>query len=133
MDKVVHFEIPADDLERAQKFYHQIFGWKIEKYPMPAGSEYPGEYYGIHTVEVDDRHKPKEAGAINGGMVKRRANVGSPVITIEVDDIDQRAKEIEKHGGKMLSPKTNIGGMGFVAYFKDTEENSISLWQNAEQ
>ena len=64
MDKVVHFEIPVDDLKRAQNFYKIIFGWTIE--PMPEMN-----YTILRTVEVDEKFMPKEKGAINGGMMKR--------------------------------------------------------------
>ena len=64
MDKVVHFEIPVDDLKRAQNFYKIIFGWTIE--PMPKMN-----YTILITVEVDEKFMPKEKGAINGGMMKR--------------------------------------------------------------
>ena len=63
MDKVVHFEIPADDMKRAQDFYKNLFGWKI--------SEVPGvNYYFVITTEVDEKNMAKEPGAINGGMLK---------------------------------------------------------------
>ena len=133
MDKVVHFEIPADNLERAQKFYQKVFGWKIEKWPMPADSEYQAEYYGIHTVAVDDKMTPKEPGAINGGMLKRHGGFNSPVITINVDSIDASAKKIEDSGGKVVNKKMSVGDMGFIAYFKDSESNLVGLWENAKK
>jgi predicted enzyme related to lactoylglutathione lyase len=74
---------------------------------------------------------PKEAGAINGGMLQRQDPVKSPVITIDVDNMDQAAATIEKNGGKIIRPKMPVGDMGFAAYFKDTEGNVVGLWQNA--
>lgn len=126
MNKIVHFEIPVDDIERAKDFY-SIFGWQMEKYPMPDGSE----YIGIRTVEVDETtHMPKEAGAINGGMMKRSDVVKAPVLAVMVDSVDEALKKVEVAGGKMVMPKVEIGGMGYYAYVSDTEGNVVGLWEN---
>ncbi|MGA3108175.1 MAG: VOC family protein [Candidatus Bathyarchaeia archaeon] len=124
MGKVVHFEIPADDLARAKKFYGTVFGWTLNDFPEM-------EYTIARTVESDQNGIPKEAGAINGGMLQRQDPVKSPVITIDVDNMDQAAATIEKNGGKIIRPKMPVGDMGFAAYFKDTEGNVVGLWQNA--
>ena len=124
MGKVVHFEIPADDLARAKKFYGTVFGWTLNDFPEM-------EYTIAKTVESDKNGMPKEAGAINGGMLQRQDPVKSPVITIDVDNMDQAAAAIEKNGGKIIRPKMPVGDMGFAAYFKDTEGNVVGLWQNA--
>jgi hypothetical protein len=123
MDKVVHFEIPADNLARAKKFYNTVFGWKMNEIPEM-------EYVMVGTVESDEDGMPKETGAINGGMLERQDPVKSPVITINVKNIDQAAEAIEKNGGKLVRPKMAVGDMGYAAYFKDTEGNVIGLWQN---
>jgi len=123
MDKVVHFEIPADNLARAKKFYNTVFGWKMNEIPEM-------EYVMVGTVESDEDGMPKETGAINGGMLERQDPVKSPVITINVKNIDQAAEVIEKNGGKLVRPKMAVGDMGYAAYFKDTEGNVIGLWQN---
>jgi predicted enzyme related to lactoylglutathione lyase len=125
MGKVVHFEIPADDVARAKKFYSTVFNWSLSEFPEM-------EYTMARTVESDQNGMPKEPGAINGGMLKRGDPVKSPVITIDVDDIDQSAKTIEKNGGKMVRQKMPVGDMGFAAYFKDSEGNVVGLWQNAQ-
>jgi predicted enzyme related to lactoylglutathione lyase len=124
MDKVVHFEIPADNLARAKKFYNTVFGWNMNEMPQM-------EYVLVGTVEVDEKGMPKEPGAINGGMLERQDPVKSPVITISVKSIDQAATTIEKNGGKVIRAKMPVGDMGFAAYFKDPEGNVIGLWQNA--
>ena len=123
MDKVVHFEIPADNLARAKRFYNTVFSWKMSEIPEM-------EYVMAGTVESDENGMPKETGAINGGMLERQDPVKSPVITINVKSIDQAAATIEKNGGKIVRPKMPVGDMGFAAYFKDTEGNVIGLWQN---
>lgn len=125
MDGVVHFEIPADDVERAQKFYSKVFGWKMN--PMPEMN-----YTILMTTEMDlEKMRPKEVGAINGGMMKRNEMIKGPVITIDVDDIEEAIKKVEAEGGKMLVGKQSIGEMGFTAYVKDPEGNVIGLWQRA--
>jgi uncharacterized protein len=122
MDKVVHFEIPADDLERAQKFYKSVFGWKMERAPGM-------EYIMIGTTPVNENFMPEEPGAINGGMMKRQQPITSPVITIRVNNIEDAMKNVKKMGGEMVRGKMQVGEMGYAAYFKDTEGNIIGLWQ----
>jgi|SRR3972149_3134593 len=124
MDKVVHFEIPADDVKRAEKFYSSVFGWQTQSMPEM-------NYTIVRTVEVDKKQMPKEPGAINGGMTKRQGPLKSVVITISVDSIEASAKKISKAGGKMVGEKLKVGDMGFAAYFQDSEGNVIGLWQNA--
>lgn len=124
MDKVVHFEIPADDIERAQKFYKTVFKWEIN--PMPEMN-----YTMVRTVKIDEKSMiPKEPGAINGGMMKRSKDVTAPVITIGVSDIEKAGKDVEQNGGKVIVPKMKVGDMGWAAYIKDTEGNILGLWQN---
>ena len=127
MDKVQHFEIPADDLNRAKKFYGEAFGWKLVDFPMP-----DMEYTGVYTTDVDEKHMPKEAGAINGGMFKRNAGLAAknPTIAVTVDDIDATIKKIKALGGTVIMEKKQIGTMGFYSYIKDTEGNVIGVWQN---
>ncbi len=73
---VVHFEIPADDIKRAKKFYEEIFGWRIEKFQMPA-NEPADEYWAVYATKTGKDGMAKTPGAINGGMMKRRAR-GQP-------------------------------------------------------
>ena len=125
MDKVIFFEIPADNLERARKFYGTVFGWKMNEIPQM-------NYTQIGTVEADVlgvRGKPKEPGAINGGMLQRHDSVKSPVIYINVKNIDEAAATLEQNGGKVIQPKAPVGNFGFAAYFSDTEGNVVGLWQ----
>ena len=124
MDKVMHFEIPADDVDRARKFYKTVFGWKTN--PVP-----DMEYTMIHTVEVDKNQMPKERGAINGGMMKRGLIKG-PVITISVKDIDGAIKKVKKEGGDLVLEKQVVGDMG-LAYVRDSEGNVIGLWQPTDE
>jgi predicted enzyme related to lactoylglutathione lyase len=124
MDKVVHFEIPADDTARAKEFYGSIFEWEIQDVPEV-------QYTVAMTVPVDEKQLPTQPGAINGGMYKRSPqNPSTPIITIEVHSIDEALKKIEAGGGETLTPRTEIPGMGAFAYFKDTEGNALGLWES---
>lgn len=125
MDKVVHFEIPAEDLERAKAFYGAMFGWEMVDVPGMA-------YTMVRTVPVDEQQMPTEPGAINGGMMGRSPEYpASPVLTIDVASIDDALERIEAAGGSVVRPKTEIPGMGAFAYFSDTEGNTLGLWENA--
>jgi predicted enzyme related to lactoylglutathione lyase len=124
LDKIVHFEIPADDISRAKDFYSLTFGWQLDD--MPEGIDYTI----VRTVDVDEQQMPKEPGAINGGMMKRTSDTPSPVITINVDAIDDALKKVESGGGSTVRPRTEIPGMGAFAYFRDTEGNVMGLWEN---
>jgi predicted enzyme related to lactoylglutathione lyase len=73
---------------------------------------------------------PTEPGSINGGMVERTPENPTPVITLEVESIDDHISKIEAAGGTMISPKGEVPGMGYYAYFKDSENNIMGLWQN---
>ena len=80
MDKVVHFEVPADDLERAKKFYASTFGWQLQDMPDMG-------YVIARTVETDEKFMPKESGAINGGMAKRGGSLTAPSFAIDVKNM----------------------------------------------
>ena len=123
--KVVHFEIPLDDVERGRRFFAEAFGWTIT--PVPEL-----DYSLVGTTPLDDTGAPTEAGSINGGMFARGAQSPSsaPIITIDVEDIDEALKNIESLAGKALTPRLPVGDMGFTAYFRDTEGNVLGLWQN---
>ncbi len=124
MGKVIHFEIPVDDLERAKKFYSEIFGWKL--------TDAPGEmqYTLANTVEVDENNMPKESGAINGGIMKRMFPEDRPVIVIDVSSIDEYVEKIKNRGCKLVMPKQQVGDMGLYARVTDSEGNVIGIWQN---
>lgn len=127
MNKVVHFEIPFDDATRAQKFYSDVFGWQINKFPQM-------DYYMVTTSETDSNTMmPKTPGSINGGMLKRDPTGPNPIIVIDVPSIDEHVKKIESFGGKVVMPKIPIGDFGFYSRVSDTEGNIIGLWQNAKK
>ncbi|MET0801530.1 MAG: VOC family protein [Actinomycetota bacterium] len=126
MGKVVHFEIPTDDLARAKEFYGSAFGWQLQTMEMGGGSDYTI----VTTTPIDEKTQlPTEPGAINGGLMKRSADLDAPVITIDVEAIDDALKQIEAAGGSVVQARTPIPGMGAFAYFKDTEGNVMGLWE----
>ncbi|OGK13877.1 glyoxalase [Candidatus Roizmanbacteria bacterium RIFCSPHIGHO2_02_FULL_37_15] len=128
MDKVVHFEIEADDLDRAQKFYQEIFGWEIQNVSAPGM-----EYRLINTVETDEKQMPKEAGAINGGLQKKTGQSKGVVIVIDVKSIDETLKKVQERGSKIVMPKTQVGDMGLYARVTDTEGNVIGIWEDVKK
>ena len=120
--KVVHFEIPFDDGDRARAFYAEAFGWTI--------NEIPGLHYDIvQTGPVDENGYPTESGYVGGGMLKRDSPTDRPVITVDVEDIDVALAKIEELGGMTVLGRQAVGEMGWAAYFKDVEGNLMGLWQ----
>ena len=122
--RVVHFEIPVDDVERAHRFYHDAFGWVMNSVPQM-------QYTLVSTTETDDAGRPVTVGAINGGMLARQDAITSPIVTIEVDNMDDALRLIDELGGKTVIGKQAVGDMGFSAYFTDPEGNVLGLWQSA--
>jgi predicted enzyme related to lactoylglutathione lyase len=125
MAKVVHFEIPFDNKERAMKFYAQSFGWRLTDMPQM-------NYVVAQTVDVDDKQMPKEPGAINGGLFQRPKEAPSPTIYVDVQSVDEAIKKVQAAGGKVVTPHTPIPGMGSYARVSDTEGNVIGLFQSSQ-
>ena len=125
-DKVVHFEIPYDDGERARAFYGETFGWQLM--PMPDLG-----YTMVMTGPTDQETGATEPGFINGGMFERSEEFPGkgPNIVIDVASIDEALRKVEAAGGKVVRERTPVGEMGFTAYFTDTEGNLVGLWETA--
>ncbi len=122
MDKVEHFEIPADDHDRAFRFYSEVFGWELN--PIPGL-----KYTRLLTKRVSEQDLSPRPFEVNGAIVDRNEARKSPIITISVSDMDATLKKIEKKGGEVLVGKTPFGSRGYTAYFRDTEGNVMGLWQ----
>ncbi|MFP5416168.1 MAG: VOC family protein [Actinomycetes bacterium] len=125
MGRPIHFEIQADDLERAKKFYGDVFGWQFEDYGEMTGSP----YFGVITGE------DSEPG-INGGLLQRPVPAPAPeqgtnawVMTMGVDDFDETAAKILAAGGREALPKYALTGMAWQGYFLDSEGNTIGIHQ----
>src|SRR5262245_27191402 len=124
MPRVVHFEIHASNPERAVKFYSQVFGWEMTKWGGPH------EYWLINTGN------PSQPG-INGGLVRRHGtdpvenqSVSAFVCTVDVPSLDDYSAKALGAGAVVSVPKMAIPGVGWLAYFKDTEGNIFGMMQN---
>jgi predicted enzyme related to lactoylglutathione lyase len=125
--RVTHFEVPYDDGDRARAFYRDIFGWEITDVPEM-------DYTMATTGPTGETGMPSEPGHINGGLFARNdIYPRSPVVTIEVDSIDDTLKAVESSGGATVVAKEQVGEMGFSAYFRDSEGNVLGLWENPAQ
>jgi predicted enzyme related to lactoylglutathione lyase len=121
MDKVTSFEIPADNIKRAQKFLKSAFGWDFE--------EWHEDYYGIEAAESDKNGMSKEKGAINGALYKRESKQEHPLVVVEVPSIDRSLEKVKKAKGKVVTRKQEAGEWGYWAEVMDTEGNVYELWQ----
>jgi len=121
--RVVHFEVPYDDADRARAFYSDVFGWAIQ--PVPAF-----DYSFVQTGPAEESGTPSEPGYIGGGMFQRGAEIGKPIITIEVDDMTKALAKLGEHGGAAVGDPMPVGDMGIAAYFTDCEGNLMGLWQS---
>jgi predicted enzyme related to lactoylglutathione lyase len=112
---VVWFNIPADDVKRAQKFYRSLFGWKIA--PFQGMNDF------LHIDTGGDDASP------DGGIGQRQGKDHAIVNYIGVESVDKFTAKIEKLGGKVCMPKTAVPQMGYFAVCQDTENNGFGLWQ----
>jgi uncharacterized protein len=116
MPRVVHFEITADEPERATKFYRDVFGWEIQKW---AG---PEDYWLLKTGEGEP--------GIDGGLLRRTDNKpGMPYVvnTLQVSSVDEYAARVTAGGGEVVVPPFAIPGVGRLAYCRDTEGNVFGI------
>ncbi len=112
---IVWFEIPADNVERAKKFYSALLGWKIKKFPGPM------EYWHIDTGGGNDTP--------DGGLMKRQHAQHAITNYVAVPSVDKFAAKLQKLGGKICMPKTAVPKMGYFAVCQDTENNTFALWE----
>ena len=112
---IVWFEIPADNVERARKFYGALFGWKIEKFPGMT------DYWHIDTGGGDDTP--------DGGLMARKHPQQPITSYVNVESVTQFAAKVEKLGGKVCAPKTAVPQMGYFAVCQDTENNTFAIWE----
>ena len=125
MPTIVHLEIPADDVERAKKFYSDLFGWKIGKWPGQTGGD-DMEYCMITTT--DDKGNK----ALGGGMMKRQGPQQPIINYIDVKSVDEYSSKVQQLGGKVHVPKMAVPGMGYLAVCLDTENNAFGIWETIE-
>jgi predicted enzyme related to lactoylglutathione lyase len=129
---IVHFEIPADQPERAAKFYRELFGWDISRFEgSTEGMEYRDEgfeYWMVKTVPTDDQGQPTRPG-VNGGLMRRMFPGQAPVNYINVSNVDEFVRKAERLGAKVLMGKSPVPGMGWFAQLADTEGNVFAIWE----
>ncbi len=115
MPRVVRFELGTEEPERAAAFYREVFGWVIERW---------GDFdYWLVTTGEDDQP------GINGGLMLHNDAKPRTVNTIQVDSIDEAADRIMQAGGKLVSDRVPLPGVGYNVYFRDTEGNLLGLHQ----
>jgi len=119
---IVHFEIPASDVEKLRKFYSKLFGWKIDK----SSGSIP--YWMIETVPADEKGTPLRPG-VNGGMYKKDRPEFKPVNYISVESIDEYIEKIKALGGKIVQPKQEVPDVGWIAIALDPEGNHFAMLQ----
>jgi len=125
MGRVVHFEVHVDDMERAKKFYGEVFDWKFEDW-----SEYAGiPYFGAVTGDEAEM-------GINGALMQRQSaptaanqSINGFVCTMGVENYDLTEQKILNNGGKVAMPKYALPGMAWQGYYQDTEGNTIGIHQ----
>ena len=120
MPTIVHFEVPADDVERSRKFYSDLFGWKMERWP---GMESGMEYWIINTTDNEG------SKAVGGGMMKRQNPQQGITNFIDVTSVDEYSAKVQSLGGKIVAPKQAVPTMGYFAVCLDTENNTFGIWE----
>jgi predicted enzyme related to lactoylglutathione lyase len=112
----IHFEIPADQPERAIAFYEQVFGWRFQKWdgPMP--------YWLVQTGA--------DGPGIDGGLLARQHQGQGTVNTVGVSSCDDFLRKVENAGGSTVVPKMGVPGVGWLAYCTDPEGNTFGIMQN---
>jgi hypothetical protein len=123
MGRVVHFEIHAQDMDRAQRFYTDVFGWEVQKFDGPI------DYRLLNTG-------PNTEAGIDGALVERRLDgdgdaVIAFVCTVQVDDIEATEGKVKDAGGEQVVDRQEIPDVGQLSYFKDTEGNVFGAMQRA--
>ncbi|MCX9081873.1 MAG: VOC family protein [Candidatus Methanoperedens sp.] len=117
MPTIVHFDLPADDTERAINFYEKLFDWKFIEVPMTT------PYYLIETKDLEGNP------GIRGGMGKRGLPGQQVSNYIGVPSIEEYMEKVKKLDGKIIMPKTAVMGWGYLAICVDTENNTFGLWE----
>jgi hypothetical protein len=125
MGRVIHFEIQADDVERAVAFYRDVFGWSISAWGGPI--EYRLATTGAEGIPGIDGAIMPRMGPVPTGDEPALA---AYVCTIGVDDLDAGIAEVLAHGGGILTEKSEIPGVGWFCYARDTEGNRFGMMQD---
>jgi len=120
---IVHFEIPAKNVNKLKSFYEKLFEWKIVKMPNDFI-----EYWAIETVPTDNSGMLTRLG-VNGGMYKKQSDANIPLNYVAVENIDKALIEVVKLGGSVIMGKQEVPGVGYTASIRDPEGNPIAMIQ----
>jgi uncharacterized protein len=127
MPTIVHFQIPADDTERSKRFYNELFGWKFDKFPSPSGSEEMPEAMEYWMISTTDYKGNKGVG---GGMMRRQSPQQQGIANyFDVKSVQEYSAKVEHLGGKVITQKMPVPGMGYFAICTDTENNSFDIYE----
>jgi len=133
MGRAVHFDVHAKDIERAKKFYENVFGWEIKKWDSPdANMDYWLVMTGKSVMPVPEE---RDYYGIDGGMSVPPPDAPATqsfVVTMDVEDADETARKIEDNGGKLLSEKMTVPGVGYMYSAEDTEGNHFGIMESDE-
>jgi predicted enzyme related to lactoylglutathione lyase len=116
MSAIVHFDVPAEDIERAKKFYSTLLGWKFESFPEM-------QYNLITTTNLDG------TPGVGGGMGKRMEPSQRMMNYFGVSSLDTAMKQVKSLGGRILTDKMAVPRMGYLVNCVDTEGNAFGLWE----
>lgn len=119
MNPIVHFEIPAKDMDRAREFYSKLFGWEINAFEGETAAK--EKYYNIETS--------KEPVVICGGILPRMQEGHTITIYVGVDSVDKYSEKVKELGGEVCVSKMAVPGMGWFACCVDTEGNTFAIWE----
>ena len=116
MPTITWFEIPADDTERARAFYSTLFDWLIDPFPV----EFREDFWMVTTTGE---------GALSGEMLRRESPQDRIMVYIDVPSVEAYAKQAVDLGGRLVTEKTAVPGMGYFVVIEDTEGNRFGLWE----
>ena len=116
MSRVIHFDLSADNPERAAEFYRSVFSWKVNKW------EGPEDYWLIQTGSEDEP-------GVTGGVAGRIKPNDTTAVVFDVESVDKAAKKVIDSGGKIREEKKSIPGVGYLIMCRDTEGNTFGIMQ----
>lgn len=122
MPNPCYFEIPVEDMPRAQGFYSALFDWRFEKMTDGSPAAEACDYWAIHT------NSPDEPGMTMGGIMRKQSPEHKAIQYIAVEDLDASVQKVQDLGGMIVMPKTPVPGKGYFAIALDPDKNAFGLW-----
>lgn len=128
MNPVTWFSIPAEDIDQAQVFYSEAFGWEVQ--PLTKESNDTYDYSVVINSESEDNFDPKKTSRVNGCLVKRSTGITTPVVLVEVEDLDESARKVVAAGGSVVSDKIPMKSFnGVFILIRDPEGNMVEVFK----